>query len=253
MTRITTIIGNWKMNATVSDAAQMAMQIKTGIKDLHDVEVTICPSFTALSTVREILAGSGISVGAQDMYHETSGAFTGAVSPEMVAEFCNYVILGHSERRTLFGDTDDSIRLKVAAGVSAGLNVVMCVGEGLEDRESGNAKAVVERQVTSGLKGVIAVDQISIAYEPVWAIGTGKASTTDDAQDMMAHIRSILVYQFGNVANGLRLLYGGSVTDENISDYINEPDIDGALVGGASLKPEIFIKLVGNAANSSSQ
>ena len=253
MTRTTTVIGNWKMNATVKDAALMAMQIKAGIKDLQDVEVAICPSFTALSTVGEMLAGSGIAVGAQDMYHETSGAFTGAVSPEMVADICNYVILGHSERRTLFGDTDESIRLKVAAGISAGLNVVMCVGEGLEDRESGNAKTVVERQVTSGLKDVVAADQISIAYEPVWAIGTGKASTADDAQDMMAHIRSILAYQFGNVANGLRLLYGGSVTDENISDFINEPDIDGALVGGASLNPEIFIKLVTNAANSSSQ
>ena len=244
----TTIVGNWKMNSTIDQSRSLASAIKDGLEGLSHVEVAVCPPFTSLQAVRSTLEGSGIAVGAQDMHHEASGAFTGEVSVEMVAELCDYVIIGHSERREHFGETDESVRLKVSAAIDAGLKAIVCVGERLEAREAGDAESVVERQLMEGLAGVQSAAGLLIAYEPVWAIGTGRAATASDAQTMMAHIRSRLAGQFGERAGSVPLLYGGSVTDENVAELVREPDIDGALVGGASLKPDVFVRLVFNAA-----
>ena len=243
---MTTIVGNWKMNATVNQARSMASAIRIGLEGVSNVEVAVCPPFTSLHAVRAILAGSGIGIGAQDLHHEPSGAFTGEVSVEMVAELCGYAILGHSERRTLFGETNESVRIKVAAALGAGLKAILCVGERLEERESGDAGAVVERQLTEGLAGVPSPESLLVAYEPVWAIGTGRAATTSDVQAMMAHVRTLLAGQFGPDADRIPLLYGGSVTDENVAELVRQPDVDGALVGGASLKPDVFVSLVQN-------
>ena len=244
----TTIVGNWKMNATVDQARGMASEIRSGLEGIPDVEVAVCPPFTSLHAVRTVLEGSGIGVGAQDLHHEASGAFTGEVSVEMVAELCDYVIIGHSERRAHFGETNEGVRLKVAAALGAGLKAIVCVGERLDEREAGDAEAVVERQLTEGLAGVPSPEGLLVAYEPVWAIGTGRAATAADAQAMMAHVRSLLTRQFGAAAESVPLLYGGSVTDENVAELVQEPDVDGALVGGASLKPEVFVRLAHNAA-----
>ena len=249
MTRAaTTIVGNWKMNSTVDEARGLASAIRSGLEGAGDVDVAVCPPFTSVQAVRSALEGSGIGVGAQNMHHEPSGAFTGEVSPEMVAELCDYVILGHSERREHFGETDEQVRLKVAAALEAGLKAIVCVGERLEAREAGDAEIVVERQLTGALKGLTSSEGLLVAYEPVWAIGTGKAATAADAQVMMAHIRSLLSRQFGSASVAVPLLYGGSVTDENVAELVGQPDIDGALVGGASLKADVFVRLVRNAA-----
>ena len=246
-----TIVGNWKMNSTVDQARILASAIKDGLKDLPDIKVAVCPPFTSVQAVRSVLQGSGIGVGAQNMHHEASGAFTGEVSTEMVAELCDYVILGHSERREHFCETDESVRLKVAVALEAGLKAIVCVGERLEAREAGDAEGVVERQLTEGLAGVLSQEGLLVAYEPVWAIGTGRAATASDAQAMMAHIRSLLSRQLGAAGARVPLLYGGSVTDQNVGELVREPDIDGALVGGASLKPDVFVRLVQNAAAAS--
>ena len=236
------------MNSTVDQARSLASTIKSGLQGLSHVEVAICPPFTSLQAVRGLLEGSGLGVGAQDMHHEVNGAFTGEVSVEMVAELCDYVILGHSERREHFGEADESVRLKVSAALTAGLKAIMCVGERLDEREAGDAEAVVERQLKEGLHGIPSPVGLLVAYEPVWAIGTGRAATASDAQTMMAHIRSNLSGQFGERAGSIPLLYGGSVTDENVTELVRKPDINGALVGGASLKPDVFVRLVHRAA-----
>ena len=249
MTRAITIVGNWKMNATVAEAAHMASALREGLRDVAGVDVAVCPSFTALHAVRGVLASSKIAVGAQDMHHEASGAFTGEVSTAMVSELCEYVIIGHSERRAHFGETDEGVRLKTAAALEAGLKPIVCVGESLDERESGNAEAVVAGQLTAAVHSLESPDGILVAYEPVWAIGTGRAATPADAQAMMAHVRALTARQFGPAARAIPLLYGGSVTDENASAFVQQPDVDGALVGGASLKPDVFARLVHNAAN----
>ena len=238
------IVGNWKMNTTVRDAKELSGGIKSGLVGIEGVATVLCPPFTALWAVREMLRDTGIGLGAQDMHHERRGAYTGEVSPEMLVELCQYVILGHSERRRIFGETDSSVGLKVTAALEAGLRPILCVGETVEERDLGEADEVVLRQVRAGLSGVDAVEGLSVAYEPVWAIGTGKAATPDDAQSMMALIRVLLVDRFGPVASGTPLLYGGSVTGENVVDFLGLPDVDGALVGGASLKPDVFVELV---------
>lgn len=245
---VTTIVGNWKMNSTLDQARGLASAIRSGLEGTRGVNIAVCPPYTSLQAVRSVLEGSGIGVGAQNMLHEPSGAFTGEVSPEMVAELCDYVILGHSERREHFGETDEGVRLKVVAALDAGLKAIVCVGERLEAREAGDAEAVVGRQLTAALTGLTSPKGLLVAYEPVWAIGTGKAATAADAQAMMAHIRSLLSQQFGSASTEVPLLYGGSVTDENIGELASEPDVDGALVGGASLKADVYVRLVRNAA-----
>ena len=243
--RTPVVAGNWKMNKTVSEAVSLVGAIKERLEAVRSVEVVLCPPYTALEAVGRLLEGTRIGLGAQDMHYEASGAFTGEVSPSMVAELCRYVIIGHSERRQSFGETDESVGRKVAAALGAGLKPILCVGETLEQREEGLAEGVVERQVRAGLARVSSVEGLILAYEPVWAIGTGRAASPGDAQAIMAHIRGVVGSAFGEVAaSGALLLYGGSVNPDNVDGFAHQPDVDGALVGGASLEAESFIRVV---------
>ena len=246
------IAGNWKMNTSREEAEELVARMKPGLEAIDAVDKVVCPPFISLAAICEMLRGSGIAVGAQNMHHESSGAYTGEVSPTMLAGLCQFVILGHSERRHIFGETDDSVSRKMEAAVEVGLRPIMCVGERLEEREDGTAEAVVEQQLRLGLARITAPVGLLVAYEPVWAIGTGKAATPEDAQGMMAHIRRALSASYGDgAAAGVSLLYGGSVTADNVADFVSQQDVDGALVGGASLKPDSFVQLVRNAAPAS--
>ena len=248
------IVGNWKMNTSNDEANDLVLRMKSELEGTGGVEVVICPPLTALASVRELLRGSGIGLGAQNMHHAASGAYTGEVSAAMLSGLCQFVILGHSERRQLFGETDLAVGKKVEAASAAGIRPIMCVGERLEDREDGTADAIVEQQVRLGLARTGSPGGLLVAYEPVWAIGTGRAATPEDAQGMMAHIRRLLATQYGDeAASSVPLLYGGSVTADNVGVFVGEPDIDGALVGGASLKAESFVELARSAAQASSQ
>ena len=243
--RTPVVAGNWKMNKTVAEAAALASAMKGSLEAVQGVEVVLCPPYTALEAVGRLLEGTSIGLGAQDMHYEASGAFTGEVSPSMVAELCRYVIIGHSERRQSFGETDESVGRKVEAAQGAGLRPVLCVGETLEEREEGLAEGVVERQVRGGLARVSSAEGLIVAYEPVWAIGTGRAASPEDAQATMAHIREFIGSAFGEAAaNAAPLLYGGSVNPDNVDGFAGQPDVDGALVGGASLEAESFVRVV---------
>ena len=242
------IAGNWKMNTSREEAEELVARMKPGLEAIDAVKTVVCPPFISLASISELLRGSAIAVGAQNMHHESNGAYTGEVSPTMLAGLCQFVILGHSERRHTFGETDDSVSKKVEAAVEVGLRPIMCVGERLEEREDGTAEAVVEQQVQLGLARITAPVGLLVAYEPVWAIGTGKAATPEDARAMMAHIRRTLSARYGDdPAAGVSLLYGGSVTADNVVDYVSQQDVDGALVGGASLKADSFVQLARNA------
>ncbi len=246
------VAGNWKMNKTVSEATALVSQMLLGLQSVPSVERVICPPFTALMAISRLLEGTGIGLGAQDLYWEASGAFTGEISPAMVKEFCQYVIIGHSERRTYFGETDETVNKKTKAALAIGLIPIVCVGETLAENESGQTAAVVTRQVKAGLEG-IPVDQagkIVIAYEPVWAIGTGRASSGENANAVVAnYIRPTLQSLFGReVAEAVRVLYGGSVKGDIAAEFFTQPEIDGALVGGASLKADDFVAITKAAA-----
>ncbi len=248
MTR-TIIAGNWKMNMTAAEARGLVAAMLPGLKEVEGVETVVCPPFVALEAVGGLLRGAGVALGAQDLHHEDEGAFTGEVSGPMLRELCEFVIVGHSERRLIFGETDDVVGKKVGAARRVGLRPIVCVGERLEEREGGSAEAVVERQLRRGLEGAESSDGLVVAYEPVWAIGTGRAATPDDAQSMMAHVRRVLASIFGAAfARDVPLLYGGSVTADNVAGFVRENDVNGALVGGASLSADGFVQLVRNAA-----
>jgi triosephosphate isomerase (TIM) len=241
------VAGNWKMNKTTEQAAALVTELLPGLQVLTSVEQVFCPPFISLLTVSNALKDTGIGLGAQNIHWEASGAYTGEISAVMVKELCQYVIIGHSERRTYFGETDETVNRKVKAALTAGLIAIVCVGETLVENESGQTASVITRQVRAGLADV-AKDQISsivIAYEPVWAIGTGKAATAPGANAVISNfIRKPLADIFDTgVADSVRILYGGSVTGANASEFFAQPDIDGALVGGASLKPD-FIQIV---------
>jgi triosephosphate isomerase len=243
------IAGNWKMFKTVSESVETALALKPLVVNSTHCDVVIAPVFTALKTVADRLEGSNIKVAAQDCATQNEyGALTGEVAPVMLRDAgCRYVIIGHSERRQFFAETDESVNLKTKAAIQAGLVPIVCVGETLEERESGTANSVVERQLSKGLQGLTAADaeRIIIAYEPVWAIGTGKTATPEQAQEMHAHIRRVLGDGHGEgVAASTRILYGGSVKPDNIKALMAQPDVDGALVGGASLEAESFAKIV---------
>ena len=250
---ISMIMGNWKMNTTVAEGVELATSIAGGLaQDTHDtgVEVVLCPPFVSLASVQSALKDSNISVGVQNIYHESKGAYTGEVSADMLIDICRYAIIGHSERRSIFGETDAAVNLKVKAALKAGLTPIMCVGENLAERESGDAEAIMEAQVRAGLDGVELSSGIVVAYEPVWAIGTGQSASPEIAQAMMAHIRRTLAAIGGDdVASSTPLLYGGSVNAGNIGGYIEQADINGALVGGASLDADSFIAIVKAAGN----
>lgn len=242
------LAGNWKMYKTIPEAVELAAALARTVGGLTDREVLVAPPFPALADVGRALAGSRIALGAQNMHFEHEGAFTGEVSAVMLLSAgCTHVILGHSERRHVFGETDALINRKVARALQKGLIPIFCIGETLAEREQGHTRRVVETQVLAGLKDLTRdeVSRIIVAYEPVWAIGTGKTATPEQAQEMHAIIRELLSGLHGrNIAGNLRILYGGSVKPDNIAQLMAQPDVDGALVGGASLKAGDFEKIV---------
>lgn len=248
MGRLPFIAGNWKMNKTVGEALDLVRQLKASISRIEGVEVAVAPPFTALYAVRKELEGSTIRLAAQNLFWEEKGAYTGEVSPPMLKEVgCHYVILGHSERRQFFGETDETVNRKIKAALGQDLSVIFCIGETLKEREEGKTFSVIEKQVTGGLKdiGKEEMRRIVVAYEPVWAIGTGKTATPEQAEEVHRFIREKLGKLFSReIAEGVRIQYGGSVTPENIKGLMGQENIDGALVGGASLKADTFSKIV---------
>lgn len=246
------VAGNWKMNKTVEEARALVYAMSARLREIKGVEKVLCPPYPALQAVHALLEGSDLALGAQNMYWEEKGAFTGEVSPLMVKELCQFVILGHSERRAYFGETDETVNKRVRAAQKYDLTPIVCVGETLEQYESKKTGEVVSRQVKQGLAGLDAAfgPRIVVAYEPVWAIGTGKASSGENANEVVANvIRSALSELFGDqTAQAIRVLYGGSVTGTNAAEFFRQSEIDGALVGGASLKPDDFIAITQAAA-----
>jgi triosephosphate isomerase len=242
------IAGNWKMNKTSADGVALVNDIVAAIGKQTEVDVVVCPPFTAIESVGRKLEGSEVKLGAQNMHFEASGAFTGEVSAPMLrAIFANYVILGHSERRTLFGETDELVNKKVLSALKNQLKPIFCVGETLAERESGSTLKVVQTQVERGLEGVNKDQAASVvvAYEPVWAIGTGKVATTEQAQEVHAFIRGLLTKLFTEpVAQKVRILYGGSMKPANAPELLAQKDIDGGLIGGAALESRSFVELV---------
>jgi triosephosphate isomerase (TIM) len=239
------IAGNWKMNKLPSEAKVFAEQLKNSTMSVN-VEVLICPPYTALSEVAKVLKGSNIQVGAQNMHWEIKGAFTGEISGEFLLDLgCQYVILGHSERRQLFAETDEIVNKKMLSALKLEIKPILCVGEFLSERESGKTFDVIKRQIDGGLINITSLDKVVIAYEPVWAIGTGKTATPEQADEVHAYIRQNISDKYGKeTASQLRILYGGSVTPENVDNLMAKENIDGALVGGASLKLDAFLRLI---------
>ena len=242
------IAGNWKMYKTVDEAEALVNDLKGLVRDASGVEIVVCPPFTALSAVRDALRGSNIELAAQNMHWEDEGAFTGEVSPVMLRNLgCMYVILGHSERRTYFGETDESVNRKVKSALSNGLLPIICVGETLREREEGKTEEVVTRQTKAALDGIktSGAERIVIAYEPVWAIGTGRTASADEANREIRIIRSTVAEVFNSrIAGEVRIQYGGSVKPGNARELFSQSDIDGALVGGASLNASDFAAIV---------
>jgi len=247
------IVGNWKMNLTLDEAENLAKKLRYGITELSNVvDVGVCPSFVYLKDVYEILQDSKICVGAQNMYLEESGAFTGEISSLMIKDVgCTHVIIGHSERRAIFQETNSMINSKIKTALSCELNPILCVGEKLEERESGKTEEVIGLQLSEGLDGLTSEQtrRLTIAYEPVWAIGTGKTATPKQANEVHSFIRKTVENKYGDVAaQSIRIQYGGSVNSKNAKELLSQSGIDGALVGGASLDSESFLEIISNAA-----
>jgi len=242
------IAGNWKMFKTLAEATTLVEELAPLVSSVNNVEIVVAPVFTAISAVAKVAENTAIKVAAQDCFWEEEGAFTGEISPKLLKDAgCSYVIIGHSERRQYFGETDETVNRKSKAALKVGLVVLMCVGETLDERESNATFKVIETQIKGGLSGIPAVDlmNIVIAYEPVWAIGTGKTASDEQAQEVHAFIRSLIEQMYSsNEAQAMRILYGGSVKPENVKGLMSQADIDGALVGGASLKAELFAGIV---------
>jgi triosephosphate isomerase len=248
MERLPFIAGNWKMNKTVQEAVDLVRELKTSLSGAKGVEVAVAPPFTALFAVHQEIEGSPIRLAAQNLYWEEKGAFTGEISPIMLKEVgCHYVIIGHSERRQFFGETDETVNRRIKAALAHGLKVIFCIGETLQEREGEKTFSVIEKQIEGGLKGLgdQEIKNTVIAYEPVWAIGTGKTATPEQAEEVHGFIRRKLGKLYSReVSEEIRIQYGGSVTPENIGGLMDHPNIDGALVGGASLKVDSFSKIV---------
>ncbi len=243
--RVPIIAGNWKMNTTVIEAAALVNEMCSGLDKIDGVEKVICPPFVSLAAVKELIKDSSIRLGAQNLYFEEKGAYTGEISPLMLADLCEFVIIGHSERRQYFNETGEIVNKKVKAALKAGLKPILCIGERLEENEAGRTEEVVTGQLKSALVGIDNLSTLSIAYEPVWAIGTGRAATGNQANETIGLIRRTISAKYGDrTANALRILYGGSVTADNIAEFVSQPEIDGALVGGASLKADQFLGIV---------
>ncbi len=243
--RLPLIAGNWKMNTTLEEARQLATKIKEASDRIGRVEKLVCPPFISLSTVQEVLRGSSVRVGAQNVYFEEKGAFTGEISPLMLKGLCDYVIIGHSERRQYFMESGEMLNKKLKAIAKSGLSAILCVGEKLEENEAGKTAQVVVTQLKEALLNIKWYEGLVIAYEPVWAIGTGKAATGSQSNETIGLIRRTIGGLMGvSQAAKTRVLYGGSVTAENIAEFISQPEIDGGLVGGASLKADQFTAIV---------
>jgi triosephosphate isomerase len=244
MARTPIVAGNWKMNTLRDEALTLVRAVRENADAITGVEKIVCPPFIFLHDVKQALAGSTIAVGAQNAYWEEKGAFTGEVSITQVAETATHVILGHSERRQYFSETDETVNRRVRAALAHGVTPIMCVGETLQQREAGETAAVLVRQTRGGLAGVGIVPELIVAYEPVWAIGTGLAADGAIAQEAIALIRNTMRDLAGTVADSIRILYGGSVTPDNVAEYMSQADVDGGLIGGASLKAESYTALV---------
>jgi triosephosphate isomerase len=239
------IAGNWKMNTTLEEAKSLVWAILNELEGTDGVEKVLCPPFISLAAVKELLRGTSIELGAQNMYFEDKGAYTGEISPVMLTDLCDYVIIGHSERRQHFFETDDMVNKKAKKALESGLKPIVCVGESLEDNEAGKTEQIITCQVKAGLAGISPTSELVIAYEPIWAIGTGRAATGKQANATISLIRNIIANIWNRqTAETVRILYGGSVTGNNIAEFIAELHIDGALVGGASLKSNEFVSIV---------
>ncbi|MCJ7605768.1 MAG: triose-phosphate isomerase [Dehalococcoidales bacterium] len=249
MTRTPMIAGNWKMNTTVEKAVSLVREMLPGLDPIKSVEKVVCTPFVSIPAVYAVLKGSSVQMGAQNIYYEAKGAFTGEISPVMIAGYCRYVILGHSERRHIFGETEDLIDKKVAAAIDTQITPIFCVGETLEENEAGRTEEVLTRQVMASCQERYFSAGMVIAYEPVWAIGTGRSATPEQANTAIAFVRQLVRDRQGDeIADTVRILYGGSVTAANTTDLMKQPEIDGALVGGASLKADEFVSIARQAA-----
>lgn len=238
------VAGNWKMNTTVSEAVALAAGVRDGAESVLGVELVVCPPFVSLAAVSDAIKGSSVKVGAQNMHFEGSGAFTGEVSPAMLQGLCDYVILGHSERRQMFAETDETVNSKIKSAQAAGLKPIMCVGETLEEREAGKASDIISGQVRAGLAGIRDTTGLILAYEPIWAIGTGQSATPETAAEIMGGaILETLRSLFSASADNISLLYGGSMNAGNAGDYAAQDCIHGGLVGGAALQAESFLQV----------
>ena len=238
------VAGNWKMNTTVSEAVALAAGVRDGAESVLGVELVVCPPFVSLAAVSDAIKGSSVKVGAQNMHFEDSGAFTGEVSPAMLQGLCDYVILGHSERRQMFAETDETVNSKIKSAQAAGLKPIMCVGETLEEREAGKASDIISGQVRAGLAGIRDTTGLILAYEPIWAIGTGQSATPETAAEIMGGaILETLRSLFSASADNISLLYGGSMNAGNAGDYAAQDCIHGGLVGGAALQAESFLQV----------
>ncbi|MEQ4487967.1 MAG: triose-phosphate isomerase [Dehalococcoides mccartyi] len=243
------IAGNWKMNTTLSEACTLVQGMKDALDQISGIQKIVCPPFISLAPVKTILNGSSIQLGAQNLFYEEKGAYTGEISPLMLQDICQYVIIGHSERRAYFGETGQVVNRKIKAALQAGIMPIVCVGEKLEENENGQTRQILETQLKEALAG-INPSSIIIAYEPIWAIGTGKAATAAEANNTISYIRKVLGDIWGNTASQTTpILYGGSVNEKNTAELLCQPDIDGALVGGASLKAESFVSICRQAAD----
>jgi triosephosphate isomerase len=246
------IAGNWKMHKTIEEAVALVEELRAALEGVEDCDVAVCPPFPALAAVGKALTGSAIGLGAQNVYWEEQGAFTGEISPPMLEGLCDYVIIGHSERRTIFGETDEMVNKKLHAALVHGLRPILCVGENLEQNQAGETASFVGGQVRAALESISAKQArtITVAYEPIWAIGTGIPATGEGANDIIGGtVRATLAEIYGDdVAQTLRIQYGGSVKPANIDEFMSQPEIDGALVGGASLRAADFAAIVKGAA-----
>jgi triosephosphate isomerase len=247
--RIPMIAGNWKMNTTVENAVKLVKKMLPELDKVGGVDKVVCPPFVSLTAVKDVIKGSSVKLGAQNLFYEEKGAYTGEISPEMLAGLCDYVIIGHSERRQYFGETNEIINKKIKAAIESLLKPIFCIGESLEDNEARKTEEVLTRQTLACCDRLYFFGGMVIAYEPIWAIGTGKSATGEQANKTIGFIRQLVRHRHGGeIADSVRILYGGSVTAANITEFIREPEIDGALVGGASLKADEFLSIVQQAA-----
>jgi triosephosphate isomerase len=238
------VIGNWKMNTTTGEAVELVSTLRNSLEGLNDLETILCPPFVSLALVSKIISSSSIKLGAQNMYYEDQGAYTGEISARMLHEFCDYVLLGHSERRRIFNENDDFVRRKIQSAINVGLRPILCVGENSTQRQMGQVETVITTQLQESLKSISEPKGLVIAYEPVWAIGTGTAATSNDASVVVNIIRRGVYELYGPNSEQIPILYGGSVTSNNVSEFVEMPNIDGVLVGSASLIAQEFLDIV---------